>query len=925
MKKKVWGVVLGVLMLAHTLCFGEQKLNPYQDYIFVVVHGLNDYRGSFIGKSEEFDSQKNSVRNFIQILNRWGIPKEQVFAYSFTRNRSSNLQNAMELGLRGYKPPLGGPELDHQRRINAGEAPPYLDYNNVFDLENNDLHKRRELYSYMPSLDKYFATGVEYGNCWLEQAVKDWKVSFFNSARNIVVKNGRSEFIYDSIDKIPASIVPKKYILITHSMGNLSTRLYIYSNELAKKGEQFREGFYQNDIAKVVFVAPPLEGSNVAALAAISPEVDVLFKSLDVGGQALWLYDFLTQKAKFSPMWPYEAAIWFLNKFPENDQTFKSAFGFKDPKRWNLAAQELMQNSGVVNSLRSVEMTDKQKEPSYAIVYGKGMVMPNTDNSVGMFRAATMVTDPTLYQNKASGVPVVGESMASAAGAVLSLPVLSNVSSAVAQYNQAVSGLTGSELMKNVMYLSLDKDFWGLSTNTARFLAFMKTYGTGGFVHWTKDGDGAVPVESGAGYGVKHLAKAQRYERTLKDDSMEALLGEDLPKMVVGAELARSVMLTYGLPDVFATYVTRLGVSGWLVCKVLENRKGLDKVLDAHSVMLEQQDLILKGLFDTPLITFKDSQYLASQNSLWGGVFEVTKNAQPSASAGELYQPITVTQGGETFQILRIATLNQETTSLDDPERILFNADPRGQGPDGTVGDQKLSVIATDKERLYLRGLIQDLVPKKVVAQYSMNFGGWTDLQSRIQEDGRFELGPIPLSEGQNIVAFKLRNQAGYSSNQYLKILKTGITLQPVLDELSPQPDSITNNKTIQVKLVYQNMKYSDTAANKIAIDELYVQVDPIQNPGVPTPSIPFSPTTNIIKAFPDQVRKSQPTVNNLNRLELAYTLPSLPDGRYTIIAKAHDAYNTESYLRYGFSVDRTPPRIKIFKIGVYNPHKGQR
>ncbi|MGE4170251.1 MAG: hypothetical protein AB7F28_06700, partial [Candidatus Margulisiibacteriota bacterium] len=88
---------------------------------------------------------------------------------------------------------------------------------------------------------------------------------------------------------------------------------------------------------------------------------------------------------------------------------------------------------------------------------------------------------------------------------------------------------------------------------------------------------------------------------------------------------------------------------------------------------------------------------------------------------------------------------------------------------------------------------------------------------------------------------------------------------------------------------------------------------------------IPFSPTTNIITAFPDQVRKSQPNVNNLNRLELAYTLPSLPDGRYTIIAKAHDAYNTESYLRYGFSVDRTPPRIKIFKIGVYNPHKGQR
>lgn len=61
--------------------------------------------------------------------------------------------------------------------------------------------------------------------------------------------------------------LPQKYILITHSMGALSARSYIYSDSLASStvdSDNFKYGFYENDIKKVVFVAPTHVGSSMA-------------------------------------------------------------------------------------------------------------------------------------------------------------------------------------------------------------------------------------------------------------------------------------------------------------------------------------------------------------------------------------------------------------------------------------------------------------------------------------------------------------------------------------------------------------------------------------------------------------------------------------------------------------------------------------
>ena len=248
-----------------------EKLMPYQDYLFVIVHGVNDYRYSFIGESPELDAEKNTRRNLKQMLrDRLGIADHYVHAYSYTRNRGSNIQNAKEFGKRGYRAPLGKDSLPTEywkygdavggllRQID-GESAPYVAY--------SADRQRDEYWSYMPSLDKYFPTGVEPGNSWLEQAQKDWKIWYLGSADNFrVLPNGNLEQIIQKLDDPRLEkLVPKKYVLMAHSMGGVSTRLYIYSNEMAASGDNaFDKGFYEDDVAKVVFINPPLKGSDAA-------------------------------------------------------------------------------------------------------------------------------------------------------------------------------------------------------------------------------------------------------------------------------------------------------------------------------------------------------------------------------------------------------------------------------------------------------------------------------------------------------------------------------------------------------------------------------------------------------------------------------------------------------------------------------------
>lgn len=82
------------------------------------------------------------------------------------------------------------------------------------------------------------------GKCWLDKAKEQFQ------ANN------------------PGETVPSHFIVLTHSMGNFSVRSYIYSDYLSKRG-LLEKGFYNDDVSKVVFIAPPFLGSEVIFMALV--------------------------------------------------------------------------------------------------------------------------------------------------------------------------------------------------------------------------------------------------------------------------------------------------------------------------------------------------------------------------------------------------------------------------------------------------------------------------------------------------------------------------------------------------------------------------------------------------------------------------------------------------------------------------------
>jgi hypothetical protein len=162
-----WVIIFGALFGQSTIASNIEGTSTYKDYLFVLVHGINGGSQHFNGQ----DHRDKGLRLLQQLetdLNLQG----HVYAYSFNDNKGSSLYNVRELGDRNY-----------QNRAS------YTDPNGKWT-----------------SMD---------GKCWLDKAREDFKLWY---ADKILGKKGRP-------DLVPNSVVPSKYILITHSMGNMAARV----------------------------------------------------------------------------------------------------------------------------------------------------------------------------------------------------------------------------------------------------------------------------------------------------------------------------------------------------------------------------------------------------------------------------------------------------------------------------------------------------------------------------------------------------------------------------------------------------------------------------------------------------------------------------------------------------------------------------
>lgn len=191
--------------------------NTYKDYLFVLVHGINTTHRVFMGNGEKGSDVSK-------------IPNDERYPWGDLKGYLEN-----DLGLKGYvysytfswrdgSIKLEGEELAKSNHDN--EAAKYggrLYHNSVGKEINNEATEI-----------KIDAIGC--GNSWFEQARSDFKVNFLK-------KNGRDP----NEDEIP-----KKYILIAHSLGGLACRSYISSID------------YRDDVAEIITIDSQHLGSDGA-------------------------------------------------------------------------------------------------------------------------------------------------------------------------------------------------------------------------------------------------------------------------------------------------------------------------------------------------------------------------------------------------------------------------------------------------------------------------------------------------------------------------------------------------------------------------------------------------------------------------------------------------------------------------------------
>ena len=490
-----------------------------------------------------------------------------------------------------------------------------------------------------------------------------------------------------------------------------------------------------------------------------------------------------------------------------------------------------------------------------------------------------------------------------------------------------------------------DPKFWSMS-NYNKFLSLTVSQMLGGV--FTQPGDVVVGESSLRGDGVAELdsSNTQRYmihqgspdlERVI-DNYLTVMLGLDVVLLVqeaiTGVDLPKEIKglmrlgLVSGVSMGIAGSKESIGDSVNLHYRAMSSamKDGYGRYMDKS--LYEPPKIIMDGIYGELDTQSSETRGISQASVTTNYVVTITEPGKPVTRFSALpesnwagvkftwpsYERVVgTTTPNEVIArgVTVVSTNGQPMARKIFYERIpTFNIEAGGD-QSMLVRDsryeyeQPISVVSLGNESVILRGSLMDFTPRhpETVLEYSSNFSGWARVPV-VNDYGHFELGPMTLYEGQNVIAFRAKNRAGYTSNQILKILKTGITLQPVLDEILPIEESITNDNRPMISLAYQNMKYSDSAANKITLDSLVLSTG--------------NATGNEVIA---NVTQKQVIRDRVNRLEITYrpTTP-LSDGTYYITAKAKDAYNTGSFIRYGFTIDTTAPVVTIAPITAINP-----
>jgi len=715
------------------------------------------------------------------------------------------------------------------------------------------------------------------------------------------LKKARDDFAKDN----PGKTIPDKYILLTHSMGNFAARGYIYSEYLAGQEKYYgltpstekyyAKGFYKGDVDKVVFIAPPLLGSDMVMLlwkkyyewglgnykqtywgtggySPIDRDLSSWYYVFQLKGNSLneifnnsadVFVKYLSDITGGDPFGPYQAAadisgLKLISALAGSGGAGSKMFGPFAPALIDLAPY-----SPIVVALSEAHQTDPTKEPAYSIVYARGVPVYDAASSLGM-AAVKGINDFKIQKAQAD--------LAEAAAMR---------GSDYFDPSPALQGnIIGQILTWDYNRLTLfHPKFWSLSTSQSKFFSLLAAR-TGGF--FTQDGDGLVQLPSAVGEGVACVKNAGKHEHIFKTEHFEKYLSEQFPIeiSVTEAAIATAAYLISlsGTPYEIAwrsLWPLRIPLALSLIDKVFYDANGLVSDFQAHGRILEQTDLIKTAVLDTPAI------FILSD-------LQSTEEAKASAEAQVLSFTISSPEAGyHSIKVRSVSEDRNHNDTVDMPVPTTLNNERK-----------YITLMTVTKAPKRIAGKLNYLVPRLMKSfEYSFNFAAWKPIQNVDPETGEFILEGLPFAEGQNILAVRAENAVGVKSHQLLKIVLNTIPLLP--SQFNPKPNYYINDSNPTISVEFNKSEYTgDYNSEKVTIKEMMVDGEII------TPQV-----ESTMESYHPWAKAS-------------YKVPSdkpLGEGEHRVAVKAESNVGVAQGL-WTFWVDKTPPIISIEAIAPYSP-----
>jgi|GEM_PF-3387628 flagellar hook assembly protein FlgD len=721
-------------------------------------------------------------------------------------------------------------------------------------------------------------------NNWLKRAKEEF-------IRYIADKKYRGD-----VSRVTSSEIPSKYIILAHSMGHLAVRSYIYSDTVfANEGG----GFYQDDIAKVVFISPPFLGSDqvmaslgfwLSATGKDYNEIQELYQGkndkwtdvvlggptkarlidLELGVKWQEIWETLQNANSDNPFYAYFAGANVVGMQIWSDQIWKNKFGYTASYFWWPCLYDLLPyDTPIYKPLTSIlvdaKLSDSTKEPAYSIVYGSGI--PVSDWKLSLAVMGIKFKNDEYEYNKATGAAERGYD-------------------SFIKYDSPLS--LGVSLNYGLLSLPLLGQF---KTNQGKVMSVtLASILDTGFM--TNDGDGLVPVYSARGENISHLKNAQRHEHIFKTERYEKYLSEQLPQEVVVTEVAIATAAGFvawsGTPYIVAwknLWWMRIPVALSLISQTQNNINSIQWDIEAHGHILEQYDLIKTAILDTPaILTIEDIQARLS----------VEAGVSPEAEALTFSAAAVPPADCESLKVRSITENRQATGSINLPVPMTL----------------KVLAAAGEGERKYVTSMTVTKPPKRIAGrlnylfpklmkqfEYSFNFANWKPIENVNPETGEFVLEDLPFAEGQNVIAVRSENAVGIKSHQLLKIVLNTIPLLP--SKFSPIVNSYIADANPNVSVEFNKSEYSGNYENeKISIKGMRIDGEEV-SPNVVATMESYHPIAKVSYKIP--------------------TDKPLTDGEHQVVVVAESNVGVSQAI-WSFNVDRGPPTITMETLQPYSP-----